>query len=123
MVANAGICLAKPFLECEGSPSGVRIPTLPSTQPGFIATLEDWDQCFNVNGKGVFLCYKYAAQRMIEQGRGGRIIGASSKAGKQGKGARSILRRHHFNYKPRQRLVVDLFRHQVYCAIIDPKCR
>ncbi|KAJ8497200.1 hypothetical protein ONZ45_g12160 [Pleurotus djamor] len=37
-----------------------------------------------INARGVFLCYKYAAQEMIKQGRGGRIIGASSIAGKQG---------------------------------------
>lgn len=49
-----------------------------------IATLDDWDRGFNINGKGVFLCYKYAAQQMIKQGRGGRIIGASSQAGKHG---------------------------------------
>ena len=38
----------------------------------------------SVNGRGAFLCYKYAAQQMIKQGRGGRIIGASSAAGKSG---------------------------------------
>lgn len=69
MVANAGIFFAKPFLEC---------------------TLEDWDKCFDVNGKGVFLCYKYAALKMIEQGKGGRIIGACSRAGKQGHSLASI---------------------------------
>ena len=37
-----------------------------------------------VNARGPFLCYKYAAQQMIKQGRGGRIIGASSAAGKKG---------------------------------------
>ena len=37
-----------------------------------------------VNARGTFLCYKYAAQQMIEQGRGGRIIGASSISGKLG---------------------------------------
>jgi hypothetical protein len=31
------------------------------------------------------MCYKYAGQQMIKQGRGGRIIGASSVVGKQGK--------------------------------------
>jgi NAD(P)-dependent dehydrogenase (short-subunit alcohol dehydrogenase family) len=62
MVANAGIFTSKSFLEC---------------------TLEDWDKTFDINGKGVFLCYKYAALRMIEQGRGGRIIGACSVAGKR----------------------------------------
>jgi len=38
-----------------------------------------------VNARGTFLCYKYAAQQMIKQGRGGRIIGASSISGKLGK--------------------------------------
>jgi NAD(P)-dependent dehydrogenase (short-subunit alcohol dehydrogenase family) len=37
-----------------------------------------------VNARGPFLCYKYAAEQMIKQGRGGRIIGASSIAGKTG---------------------------------------
>lgn len=37
-----------------------------------------------VNARGAFLCYKYAAAQMITQGRGGRIIGASSAAGKLG---------------------------------------
>ncbi|KAF8993623.1 NAD-binding protein [Cyathus striatus] len=47
-------------------------------------TVEDWDKVFSVNARGTFLCYKYAAKRMVEQGRGGRIIGASSMYGKQG---------------------------------------
>lgn len=37
-----------------------------------------------VNARGIFLCYKHAATQMIAQGRGGRIIGASSIAGKVG---------------------------------------
>lgn len=36
-----------------------------------------------INTRGPFLCYKYAAEQMIKQGRGGRIIGASSHAAKQ----------------------------------------
>ena len=47
-------------------------------------TVDDWDNIFSVNTRGTFLCYKYAARQMIKQGRGGRIIGASSLAGKQG---------------------------------------
>lgn len=31
------------------------------------------------------LCFKYAAQQMVKQGRGGRLIGASSAAGREGK--------------------------------------
>ena len=57
MVANAGIAQAKPFIEI---------------------TTEDWDKLFSVNVRGVFLCYREAAKIMIEQGRGGKIIGACS---------------------------------------------
>ncbi|KAJ7097563.1 hypothetical protein C8R44DRAFT_949078 [Mycena epipterygia] len=46
---------------------------------------EEWDRVMNVNARGVFLCYKFAGIQMIKQGGGGRIIGASSLAGKQGK--------------------------------------
>ncbi|KAJ7157999.1 short chain oxidoreductase [Mycena crocata] len=46
-------------------------------------TLEEWDRVMNINARGIFLCYKYAGRQMIKQGRGGRIIGASSYAGKQ----------------------------------------
>ncbi|KAN0082477.1 hypothetical protein V8E55_008272 [Tylopilus felleus] len=47
-------------------------------------SLPDWKRVMAVNIRGPFLCYKYAAQQMIKQGRGGRIIGASSVAGKVG---------------------------------------
>jgi NAD(P)-dependent dehydrogenase (short-subunit alcohol dehydrogenase family) len=49
-----------------------------------VETADDWDNIFSVNTRGTFLCYKYAARQMIKQGRGGRIIGASSIVGKQG---------------------------------------
>jgi len=49
-------------------------------------TLEDFERTLSVNARGVFLCYKYAALKMVAQGRGGRIIGASSVTGKQGVG-------------------------------------
>ncbi|KAJ6606868.1 hypothetical protein B0H10DRAFT_2074116 [Mycena sp. CBHHK59/15] len=45
---------------------------------------EEWDHIMSVNARGSFLCYKYAGIQMIKQGRGGRIIGASSVAGKKG---------------------------------------
>ncbi|KAL0059142.1 hypothetical protein AAF712_014114 [Marasmius tenuissimus] len=63
MVANAGI---------------VQYSTLAET------SMEVADKVLSVNVRGVILCYKYAAKQMIAQGRGGRIIGASSCAGKQG---------------------------------------
>ncbi|KAJ7097567.1 NAD-binding protein [Mycena epipterygia] len=48
------------------------------------ASSEEWDRVMNINARGTFLCYKYAGMQMIKQGGGGRIIGASSRAGKQG---------------------------------------
>ncbi|KIK43113.1 hypothetical protein CY34DRAFT_804200 [Suillus luteus UH-Slu-Lm8-n1] len=62
-VANAGICKSKPLLE---------------------TTSDDFESVLSVNVKGTFYSYKYAAQQMIAQGEGGRIIGASSLAGKKG---------------------------------------
>ncbi|KAJ7182879.1 NAD(P)-binding protein [Mycena crocata] len=53
-------------------------------------SLEEWDRVMNVNARGAFLCYKYAGIQMIKQGRGGRIIGASSHAGKQGAASQPV---------------------------------
>ncbi|KAJ7489113.1 NAD(P)-binding protein [Mycena latifolia] len=64
MVANAGV---------------VGLAKVPLTE----TSSEEWDRVMNVNARGVFHCYKYAAEQMIKQGRGGRIIGASSVAGKK----------------------------------------
>ncbi|KAG2117041.1 uncharacterized protein F5147DRAFT_768427 [Suillus discolor] len=47
------------------------------------ANVESFDATFSVNVRGTLLCYKHAARQMIEQGRGGRIIGASSILGKK----------------------------------------
>jgi len=63
MVANAGIVISGPFLDI---------------------TISDWDRVWSVNVRGPMLCYKYAAIQMVKQGRGGRLIGASSIAGRKG---------------------------------------
>src|SRR5687767_6720666 len=57
LVNNAGICPFHEFL------------TMPE---------ELWDRVTDVNLKGVFLCSQAAANVMVEQGRGGRIISVSS---------------------------------------------
>lgn len=57
MVANAGIAQVVPLLDL---------------------TPEDFDRMMSVNLRGVFLCYQAAARHMIEQGEGGKIIGAAS---------------------------------------------
>ncbi|KAL4255665.1 short-chain dehydrogenases/reductases (SDR) family protein [Pleurotus pulmonarius] len=63
MIANAGVAVNKPLAD---------------------TTVDEWDRLFAVNVRGTFLCYKYAADVMVKQGRGGRIIGACSIAGKKG---------------------------------------
>jgi len=65
MIANAGI---------YGQPA-IPVTELP---------LETWHHVLNVNLTGIFLCYRAAARQMLKQGRGGRIIGASSLYGKRG---------------------------------------
>ncbi|PCH44862.1 NAD(P)-binding protein [Wolfiporia cocos MD-104 SS10] len=54
MVANAGIMLVKSILETSA---------------------DELDRTNAINIRGTLLSYKYAAKQMIEQGRGGRIIG------------------------------------------------
>jgi len=63
LVANAGVCLVTDI---------------------FSTGVDDWERIMAVNARGTFLCYKYAAAQMITQGRGGRIIGATSIIGKSG---------------------------------------
>ncbi|KAJ7679640.1 short chain oxidoreductase [Mycena rosella] len=71
MVANAGICKGSAFLAVPRPRTSTRI--------------DDWNRTFSINVPGTCLCYQYAARQMVAQGRGGRIIGACSLAGKQGR--------------------------------------
>lgn len=63
MVANAGIALLEPLVD---------------------STVSVCERTLAVNVLGVMLCYKHAARAMVAQGRGGRILGACSVAGKRG---------------------------------------
>ncbi|OBZ77545.1 Diacetyl reductase [(S)-acetoin forming] [Grifola frondosa] len=65
MVANAGILAVRPLVDMS---------------------VDEWDRVMAINARGVMLSYKHAARQMIKQGRGGRIIGACSAAGKKGLG-------------------------------------
>lgn len=82
MVANAGICFARSMLDSKFL--FVHRSAITIVKVFHIATVEEWDRIFRINSRCVFLSYKYAALQMIRQGRGGRIIGASSGAGKEG---------------------------------------
>jgi NAD(P)-dependent dehydrogenase (short-subunit alcohol dehydrogenase family) len=44
-----------------------------------------------INARGVFLCYQYAAAQMVKQGRGGRILGANAIGGKIGQSITPIV--------------------------------
>ncbi|NEW45045.1 SDR family oxidoreductase [Nocardia cyriacigeorgica] len=60
LIANAGIVgIASPLLDL---------------------TPEEWDRVMAVNARGAFLSYRAAARRFIQQGGGGKIIGAASVA-------------------------------------------
>lgn len=54
------------------------------TRPFLSITEEDWDRVMAVNARGVLLCMQEAAQQMIRQGGGGKIVNTASIAGKQG---------------------------------------
>src|SRR5262249_44885794 len=41
-------------------------------------TPDEWDKTLNVNLRGMFFCTQRAAQEMIKQGSGGRIVNLSS---------------------------------------------
>ncbi|MBC3763827.1 SDR family oxidoreductase [Quadrisphaera oryzae] len=59
VVANAGIAVTAPLLE---------------------TTAQQWDATLAVNVRGVANCYRSGARLMVDQGRGGRLIGAASVA-------------------------------------------
>ena len=63
LVNNAGVGRIIPFLE---------------------TTEADWDFMFDINCKGLLWCSQAAARRMIEQGRGGKIVNLASQAGRRG---------------------------------------
>ena len=48
-------------------------------------TEEEWDKVQSVSLKSVFLCSKHVGRRMVEQGRGGRIINMASTSGHRGR--------------------------------------
>jgi acetoin reductase-like protein len=63
LMNNAGVIRITPFLEIDE---------------------DEWDLLFDVNCKGMLWCSQAAARRMIEQGRGGKIINVASQAGRRG---------------------------------------
>ncbi|KAF8742190.1 oxidation-reduction process, partial [Rhizoctonia solani] len=64
MIANAGVCTVNSLMD---------------------TSLDEWNLNMNVNALGVLYCYRSAARQMIKQGRGGRLIGASTVCAIKGK--------------------------------------
>lgn len=81
MVANAGILPTGPLN--DGRCISI-VVDLACDYSFLLVTLEEWDRVFAINVRGTFLCFKYASLQLIKQGRGGRLIGASSGTGKKG---------------------------------------
>ena len=72
MVANAGIVKYDTVLSGQRARQLVKYACSPSYD---LASVKDFQDVAAVNAQGVFLCYKHAGLKMVEQGRGGRIIG------------------------------------------------
>lgn len=47
-------------------------------------SMSEWDAVLGVNLRGAFMCTRYAAETMIRQGRGGRVVNIASQAAKSG---------------------------------------
>ena len=80
MVANAAAFTVDPLMKCMYLFFLLKIWQFMF----FAASLEAFMRIQSVNVGGAFLCYREAARVMIDAKKGGRIIGASSRAGKQG---------------------------------------
>ncbi|TRM59517.1 hypothetical protein BD626DRAFT_149989 [Schizophyllum amplum] len=65
MIANAGIVIAKPVVESARPKASAIQPRHTDTWP---ASVEDWHRIHNINGLGLFLCYKHAAIKMQQLG-------------------------------------------------------
>jgi len=93
MVANVGIAASASILDMN---------------------VDDWDRVMRINARGMMLQYKFAAMQLVKQGRGGRIIGASSIAGKRG-----LVNKAHYSASKfavrglTQSVALELAKHQI----------
>lgn len=101
LVNNAGIgYLMKPILEMS---------------------LSEWDAVIGVNLRGAFVCTKYAAERMVAQGRGGRIVNIASQAAKSGfPFASAYCSSKHGMVGLTRVAAIELGRHGITCNAICP---
>ncbi|MGI9658764.1 MAG: SDR family NAD(P)-dependent oxidoreductase [Gaiellaceae bacterium] len=82
---------------------------------------EKWDAVLDVNLKGMFLCTKHAAQQMIEQGGGGRVINIASQAAKSGfPYASAYVASKHGVMGFTRAVAIELGKHEITCNAICP---
>ena len=82
---------------------------------------EKWDAVLDVNLKGMFLCTKHAARRMIDQDRGGRIINIASQAAKSGfPYASAYVASKHGVMGFTRSIAIELGKHRITCNAICP---
>ena len=79
-----------------------------------VAPTEELDRLLDINVKGTFFSYKYAAIQLIKQGNGGRIVGAASIASKQGQSDVTYVLRFYANSL--QSRLTGIALHSAYCA-------
>lgn len=84
-------------------------------------SLAEWDAVLGVNLRGAFACTKYAAERMVAQGRGGRIINIASQAAKSGfPFASAYCSSKHGMVGLTRVTAIELGRHGITCNAICP---
>ncbi|KAL5485896.1 hypothetical protein ACEPAI_6939 [Sanghuangporus weigelae] len=85
-----------------------------SASASFEASGEMFDSAYSANVRGAFFCFRHAALQMIKQGLGGRLIAASSSAGKQGTPNLSAYSASNFAVcGPMQTASIELRRHGI----------
>ncbi|TNM69343.1 SDR family oxidoreductase [Streptomyces sp. NP160] len=100
VVANAGIAVTAPLLE---------------------TTTEQWDTTMAVNVRGVANCYRSGARIMVDQGRGGRLIGAASVAAHRAGRWQSAYSASKFAVRGlTQAVALELAEHQVTANCYSP---
>ena len=89
MIANAGVAVNRVLHES----ASIRSMDRNDANVCSSAPTSEFDRMFDINVKGTFFSYKYAAIQLLKQGTGGRMIGAASVASKRGSLAGSLLAR------------------------------
>jgi NAD(P)-dependent dehydrogenase (short-subunit alcohol dehydrogenase family) len=84
---------------------------------------KEWDDVLRVSLTSQFLCSKFVAQQMVQQGRGGRIINMASTSGHRGRpNATAYTAAKAGVLNLTRSLAMQLGPHQIRVNSITPKC-